>query len=137
MRISDWSSDVCSSDLFSLAAMVGFAYLVKENGQTRSMAKLAPLFVLGAILCAEPMVFGSRELSVTWMLYVGIGAIVVGAILAFRGPIASKLPSLEILADIMYRALRSEEHTSELQSLIRISYAVSCLKKKNIKHTLM
>src|SRR3546814_9607831 len=32
-------------------------------------------------------------------------------------------------------ALRSEEHTSELQSLMRISYAVICLKKKNIKHT--
>src|SRR3546814_5800708 len=32
------------------------------------------------------------------------------------------------------RASRSEEHTSELQSLMRISYAVFCLKKKNIKH---
>src|SRR3546814_1041127 len=31
--------------------------------------------------------------------------------------------------------LRSEEHTSELQSLMRISYAVFCLKKKTIKHT--
>src|SRR3546814_3161720 len=30
-------------------------------------------------------------------------------------------------------AMRSEEHTSELQSLMRISYAVFCLKKKNIK----
>src|SRR3546814_5055154 len=37
---------------------------------------------------------------------------------------------------IMYRGiLRSEEHTSELQSLMRISYAVFCLKKKN-NHTL-
>ena len=90
---------------FSLSAMVGFAYLVKENGQTRSWAKLTPLFILGAILCAEPMVFGSRQLSATWMLYFGIGAIIVGGILAFRGPIASKLPSLEILDDIMYRAI--------------------------------
>src|SRR3546814_2035569 len=32
--------------------------------------------------------------------------------------------------------LRSEEHTSELQSLMRISYAVFCLKKKNYKHTI-
>src|SRR3546814_1576917 len=32
------------------------------------------------------------------------------------------------------RPLRSEEHTSELQSLMRISYAVFCLKKKNRKH---
>src|SRR3546814_1030036 len=37
----------------------------------------------------------------------------------------------------MHRAIRSEEHTSELQSLMRISYAVFCLKKKNkhITHT--
>src|SRR3546814_13771012 len=34
-------------------------------------------------------------------------------------------------ADALMRAMRSEEHTSELQSLMRISYAVFCLKKKN------
>src|SRR3546814_3596153 len=33
------------------------------------------------------------------------------------------------------RSMRSEEHTSELQSLMRISYAVFCLKKKNIRAT--
>jgi cytochrome c-type biogenesis protein CcsB len=90
---------------FSLAAMVGFAYLVKENGQTRSLAKLAPVFVLGAVLCAEPLMFGSQELSPTWMLYFGLGAIIVGGILALRGPISRRLPSLEILDDIMYRAI--------------------------------
>jgi cytochrome c-type biogenesis protein CcsB len=90
---------------FSLAAMVGFAYLVKEHGETRSLGKLVPLFVLGAILCAEPMVFSSGEFSATWMLYFGIGAILVGGILALRGPISRKLPSLEILDDIMYRAI--------------------------------
>src|SRR3546814_6053147 len=37
---------------------------------------------------------------------------------------------------IRCRGIRSEEHTSELQSLMRISYAVFCLKKKNQKHTL-
>src|SRR3546814_2710872 len=35
---------------------------------------------------------------------------------------------------IQFRAHRSDEHTSELQSLMRISYAVFCLKKKNIHH---
>src|SRR5690554_3423440 len=90
---------------FSLAAMVGFAYLVKEHGETRSLKRLIPVFLLGAILCAEPFMFGSRELSPTWMLYFGLGAIIVGAILAFRGPISRKLPSLEILDDIMYRAI--------------------------------
>src|SRR3546814_8320656 len=40
-------------------------------------------------------------------------------------------PLLIIAEDIEEEALRSEEHTSELQSLMRISYAVFCLKKKN------
>lgn len=90
---------------FSLAAMVGFAYLVKEHGETTSRKKLIPLFILGAILCAEPMIFGSQQFSATWMLYFGLGAIIVGTILAFRRPIAQRLPSLEILDDIMYRAI--------------------------------
>ncbi|HEU0229142.1 MAG TPA: c-type cytochrome biogenesis protein CcsB [Burkholderiaceae bacterium] len=90
---------------FSLAAMTGFAYLVKEHGQTVSRAKLAPLFVLGAILCAEPFVFSTRAVSPVWMLYFGVGAIIVAAILALRRPIAAKLPALEVLDDIMYRSI--------------------------------
>jgi len=90
---------------FSLAAMVGFAYLVKENGHTRSWAKLIPLFIMGMLLAAEPMVFRSDGLSATWMIYFGVGAIVVGSILFFRRPIADKLPSFEVLDDIMYRAI--------------------------------
>ncbi len=90
---------------FALSAMVGFAYLVKEHSETTSRRKLIPLFLLGAIMCSEPFMFGSRELSVTWMLYFGIGALIVGAILAFRGPIGRRLPSLEVLDDIMYRAI--------------------------------
>jgi len=90
---------------FALAAMVGFAYLVKAHGQTRNWRTLLPVFVLGAVLCAEPMIFGSRELSPIWMLYFGIGAIVVGAILALRAPIARQLPALDVLDDIMYRAI--------------------------------
>jgi cytochrome c-type biogenesis protein CcsB len=90
---------------FSLAAMVGFAYLIKENGETRSLKKLAPLFILGVLLAAEPMVFRTEGLSATWMLYFGIGALLVGTILAFRAPIARQLPSFEVLDDIMYRAI--------------------------------
>jgi len=90
---------------FSLAAMVGFAYLVKENGQTKSWLKLMPLFLLGVLLAAEPMVFRSEGLSATWMIYFGIGALLVGTILAFRGPLSRKLPSFEVLDDIMYRAI--------------------------------
>jgi len=90
---------------FSLAAMVGFAYLVKQHAETRSWVKLAPLFLLGVLLTAEPMVFRTEGLSATWMLYFGIGAVLIGTILLFRKPIAKKLPSLEILDDIMYRAI--------------------------------
>jgi len=90
---------------FSLAAMVGFAYLVKEHGQTRSWLKLAPLFILGVLLCAEPMVFRTDSISATWMLYLGIGAVIIGAILLARRPISAALPSLEVLDDIMYRAI--------------------------------
>src|SRR3546814_1833105 len=54
------------------------------------------------------------------------------AVLVYRGDIASVEPAVRIqcacIAEIV--ALRSEEHTSELQSLMRISYAVFCLTKK-------
>ncbi|MDO9023513.1 c-type cytochrome biogenesis protein CcsB [Zwartia sp.] len=90
---------------FSLAAMVGFAYLVKQHGQTKSWLKLAPLFILGVLLAAEPMVFRTEGLSATWMIYFGIGALIVGTILLFRAPIAARLPSFEVLDDIMYRAI--------------------------------
>lgn len=90
---------------FALAAMVGFAYLVKENGETRSWLKLTPLFLMGVLLAAEPLVFRSEGLSATWMIYFGIGAVLVGTILAFRRPIARKLPAFEVLDDIMYRAI--------------------------------
>lgn len=90
---------------FSLAAMTGFAYLIKAHGQTRSVKPVIPVFVLGAALCAEPFIFSSPELSPVWMGYFGIGALIVGGILAMRAPIAARLPSLEVLDDIMYRAI--------------------------------
>jgi cytochrome c-type biogenesis protein CcsB len=90
---------------FSLSAMVGFAYLVKEHGATTSWRKLTPLFVLGVLLCAEPMVFRTRGLSAAWMEYFGVGAVIVGAILLGRRRVAAALPPLAVLDDIMYRAI--------------------------------
>jgi ABC-type uncharacterized transport system permease subunit len=75
---------------FSLAAMVGFAYLVKQHAQTKSWLKLAPLFILGVLLAAEPMVFRTEGLSATWMIYFGIGALIVGSILLFRAQIGAQ-----------------------------------------------
>src|SRR3546814_9163611 len=103
MRISDWSSDVCSSDLglglvacrlqrrapveqMGIGGQRGFGFF--EGTQHRAVE------------------FGERRLAVS------LGAV---------DPRAHRL------------LIRSEEHTSELQSLMRISYAVFCLKKKKHK----
>src|SRR3546814_8255758 len=75
MRISDWSSDVCSSDLCASSADASMKYTLRPP----------------------------KALESDW------------AISDKRGSVS---------------AIRSEEHTSELQSLMRISYAVFCLKKK-------
>src|SRR3546814_9634918 len=102
MRISDWSSDVCSSDLIGLTG--------------RQAVKRAQ-FV------APPL--GTQ---------IGrIGADKIGAAVeAWR--ITDDTDEIRRQAERRYQA-RSEEHTSELQSLMRISYAVFCLKKKNQQHT--
>src|SRR3546814_2580509 len=100
MRISDWSSDVCSSDLlyqsscrlpFRKADQTGFNESLNVN--VRFCWDLRKTFRPHAE--ALPILIGSQALLV---------------------------PAL--------CSNRSEEHTSELQSLMRISYAVFCLKKK-------
>lgn len=90
---------------FSLAAMVAFAYLVKLHGQTRSWARVAPLWLLGVLLAAEPFVFRKTGMPSYWMAYFGIAALVVGAILALRGRIAPVLPEVDVLEDVMYKAI--------------------------------
>src|SRR3546814_3402622 len=53
----------------------------------------------------------------------------------WKGSLTFETPMLWSLAFVVLFAIRSEEHTSELQSLMRISYAVFCLKKKQIRTT--
>ena len=90
---------------FSLAAMVAFAYLVKSHGQTTSWVKLSPLFLLGVLLGLEPMVFRQSGMPAYWMVYAAVVALIVGGILLGRRRIAERLPALEILDDIMYKAI--------------------------------
>src|SRR3546814_2216792 len=110
MRISDWSSDVCSSDL---------------------TGAIKPVAVLRELLPAfhEPI---SAQM--------GIGA--HAGLLRHRldhRPAAARRRLAEQCRIALHRRCevargsrpRSEEHTSELQSLMRLSYAVFCLKKKN------
>src|SRR3546814_2417158 len=102
MRISDWSSDVCSSDLLDQAAR-GVA---SEQGALWTSLHLDTAHVI------EFRQGGN-----------GRGHVDIVRIQRDRGFIRKA----EI---VQLYATRSEEHTSELQSLMRISYAVFCLKKK-------
>src|SRR3546814_9985832 len=107
MRISDWSSDVCSSDLL-------FQRIDMGGGEVADMD-----------IVAHP---GS------------VGRVVIGAV---DGDVAA-LADRGLYGDLDQMrgtggglAGRSEEHTSELQSLMRISYAVFCLKKKKQESVLI
>src|SRR3546814_5316590 len=107
MRISDWSSDVCSSDLCRWLA-----------GQAEALGvEIFPGFAAAEILFND-------DGSVKGVATGDMGVARDGT----HKP--DYQPGLELHAKY-----RSEEHTSELQSLMRISYAVFCLKKKKIKKT--
>jgi cytochrome c-type biogenesis protein CcsB len=95
---------------FALAAMVAFAYLVKHQAEETRWWKLAPLWLVGVVLCFEPVVFRSKPgseqwLSSFWAVYFGVAALIVAAIVAARRRIAAQLPSFEVLDDVMYKAI--------------------------------
>jgi cytochrome c-type biogenesis protein CcsB len=95
---------------FSIAAMVAFAYLIKSQADERKWWKLAPLWALGVVLCFEPLVFrkapaGAAGGSSYWAVYFGISALVIAGILLMRKRIAVRLPSYEVLDDVMYKAI--------------------------------
>src|SRR3546814_8647650 len=109
MRISDWSSDVCSSDLLVEPLSLDEAYLdVSEN--KRGLASATEV--------AQQI---RREIREQLQLTASAGV----APNKFVAKIASDWKKPDGLF-----VVRSEEHTSELQSLMRSSYAVFCLKKK-------
>jgi cytochrome c-type biogenesis protein CcsB len=93
---------------FSLSAMVAFAYILKKTATDNRWITLASLFLLGIVLCIEPVVFRKNPLSALshyWAVYMGVGALVVGSILKGRVRIAERLPTLEVLDDVMYKAI--------------------------------
>jgi cytochrome c-type biogenesis protein CcsB len=105
---------------FSLAAMVAFAWLIKSYAEQEQRAaqagepaprrwRLAPLFILGVLLCLEPLVFRSKTITthtvMYWALYFGISSVAIGGVLAVRQRIAPLLPDLAVLDDLMYRAI--------------------------------
>src|SRR3546814_7766812 len=121
MRIRDWSSDVCSSDLtsWSSAPPVPRVTILEilelaEEGQDILIAPAAIAHIPPAIIfLAQPAnEYGAVDRTRTAD---------DPAPRPPQGPAAERGHAF---------CLRSEEHTSELQSLMRISYAVFCLKKK-------
>src|SRR3546814_9838110 len=112
MRISDWSSDVCSSDLPPAGHVNG------EDGD-RHVASRTSRRGSGSDGCPRARVHRPADRRTA-------AGLVIAA--------ATSFPSIERLEprafNLNHLGWRSEEHTSELQSLMRISYAVFCLKKK-------
>ena len=92
---------------FALSAMVAFAYLIKRQAGERRWWKLLPLWALGVVLCFEPVVFRQDQsgLSSYWAVYFGISALATAGILAARRRIAERLPSFEVLDDVMYKSI--------------------------------
>src|SRR3546814_10095038 len=109
MRISDWSSDVCSSDLVTLATGA-------KAGPFEDRNRFVGI-VIGETLARVGLneVFGLGRQDGTIVEYDEAGGTIMD----------------QMLVDFLAAHGRSEEHTSELQSLMRISYAVFCLTKKN------
>src|SRR3546814_4119425 len=127
MRISDWSSDVCSSDL-AVGDRLGLGFLGLGMWPDKARADL-PVMPKGryAIMLRHMPRVG--DLGLDMMLRTC--TIQVNLDYAAEADMAKKFRvglALQPLATALFA--RSEEHTSELQSLMRISYAVVCLKKK-------
>src|SRR3546814_1169830 len=104
MRISDWSSDVCSSDLHD----------EHRFGQVRNIGQI--------VLHAKFAAFGARRFLAALEPFGG------AALEFLRQFLVEAFDAGEFL-DRNIGDFRSEEHTSELQSLMRISYAAFCLKQ--------
>src|SRR3546814_8246524 len=116
LRISDWSSDVCSSDLEALSAIEATAGLVPTSGG-KSVAT-ALYFAVGNEAAGQYLAQARRDLDGEYLHMLAIMLLLQARnATGFREEDRSRLN-------------RSEEHTSELQSLMRISYAVFCLKKQ-------
>src|SRR3546814_4297476 len=128
MRMCAWSSSGCSSDLPPVAAQLGAAEgradIGRPVGVDPDHARLylarhpvGTTQVVGPDARSEPVVAVVRDLERLRLVVEGNDA---------KHRAEDLLPC--------DRQCRSEEHTSELQSLMRISYAVFCLKKKSKNH---
>src|SRR3546814_6112744 len=118
MRISDWSSDVCSSDLRKrITAETCIHFLRFDRGDYER---------LGHLIKCNPAI---KDASDREALIQALASDVIDVLATDHAP-----HTWEEKHNPYVRA-RSEEHTSELQSLMSISYALFCLKKKKQHNT--
>src|SRR3546814_7953411 len=134
MRISDWSSDVCSSDLHQRR-------LLKQQGKAAALPRPGYPHPLDAVLRTIGPRYPGRDIAVV-LEEIQMTPAKLAKIMRFAGPSAftacegRSTVGFQVQVQLMWRLARvemlarSEEHTSELKSLMRISYAVFCLKKK-------
>jgi cytochrome c-type biogenesis protein CcsB len=95
--------------MFSLAAMVSLSYLIKQQAAETRWYKLTPLWLLGVVLCFVPIVFRKSPADVGgsnfWAGYLLVSGLIAGGLLLGRKRIAARLPSFEVLDDVMYKAI--------------------------------
>ncbi len=96
--------------MFSLSAMVALSYLIKQQATETRWYKLTPLWLLGVVLCFVPIVFRSKSPAEAggsnyWLGYLLVSGLIAAGILLGRKRIASRLPSFEVLDDVMYKAI--------------------------------
>src|SRR3546814_9820687 len=140
MRISDWSSDVCSSDLeierTTNHDVKAVEYFIKER--LKDDAELGPALEFVHFACTSEDI---NNLSYALMLSQARQDVLLpklDALIEALRAMAHEHAALPMLSRTHGQTAspttvgkeRSEEHTSELQSLMRISYALFCLKKK-------
>ena len=94
---------------FALAAMVSLAYLIKQQALETRWYRLTPLWLLGVVLCFVPNIFRKPPANVGggnyWAGYFLVSGLIAAGILPGRRRIAARLPTFEVLDDVMYKAI--------------------------------
>ncbi len=97
--------------MFALAAMVSLAYLIKQQATETRWYRLTPLWLLGVVLCFVPIVFRKSPAEAAagssnyWAVYLLVSGLITAGLLLGRKRIADRLPSFEVLDDVMYKSI--------------------------------
>src|SRR3546814_960823 len=126
MRISDWSSDVCSSDRIDRLTCIQLVEPIC-HGSRRHIIRSTWRYVEIQIPSGAPRHQGNHFLRLSNRL----GSVALGVLECLVENTLNHRTDGRLSCG--REVLRSEEHTSELQSLMRISFAFLCLKKKTYK----